>query len=528
MPEQIPLSERALFERTPLQETERNINDTEAAMKGISPHLGAKSIGLLGSFALTVNNISGPGMLDFPAIFQKAGYIPCLLCLFFVCLISSICATLLCDTMARIPGNESFDKRVEFSDIFRHFLGRRWFVITQLAFFLCLLSQNVAAIVSTAQVLDSLVATMILNESYALHFNSAYKSFFSVISWQHSDCSLQSIEDGSCVPFTYDAMVESPAPGGFVLTLGYVLCTFLFLYLGLLNLDENISMQIMSFFALLLISLEFLWCFHTQIRPEHSYDRVPAFGEDWSDCLGVVIFNFAFCVTIPSWVNEKKPSVDINRTIWASTISSTLLYTAVGWLGGLAFNEMPDNMLELLSSDKVDKTTNIFALFFSVFIIGMGIPIFCILMRYNLVVSNVCAEKWGLFWGGIFPWLISWFVYQGHGVLNLLSWSGLILNGFIDFFCPALVSLVAVRVILHQNVPLWYSSTNLYPTPSSGYLQLDNSLNMRRNIPDTIVGALPVFLRPYHESFMYFLTGAILVFVGIGLFLKIQSGFTSL
>ena len=32
--------------------------------------LGAKSITLLGSIALTVNNISGPGMLEFPAIFQ--------------------------------------------------------------------------------------------------------------------------------------------------------------------------------------------------------------------------------------------------------------------------------------------------------------------------------------------------------------------------------------------------------------------------------------------------------------------------
>jgi hypothetical protein len=32
--------------------------------------LGAKSITLMGSIALTVNNISGPGMLEFPAIFQ--------------------------------------------------------------------------------------------------------------------------------------------------------------------------------------------------------------------------------------------------------------------------------------------------------------------------------------------------------------------------------------------------------------------------------------------------------------------------
>ena len=28
-----------------------------------------------------------------------------------------------------------------------------------------------------------------------------------------------------------------------------------------------------------------------------------------SDCVGVVIFNYAYCVTIPSWVNEKRPEV---------------------------------------------------------------------------------------------------------------------------------------------------------------------------------------------------------------------------
>ena len=54
---------------------------------------------------------------------------------------------------------------------------------------------------------------------------------------------------------------------------------------------------------------------------------------------------------------------------------------AVDWLGGLAFDEMPDNMLEALSSDQVDRTTNMCTLLFGVFIIGCGISIFCVLMH---------------------------------------------------------------------------------------------------------------------------------------------------
>ena len=93
--------------------------------------LGAPTITLLGSLALTINNISGPGMLEFPSIFQSAGYAPCLVVLLFVFVISSSCATLLADAMARIPGNENFQKRYEFSDVVSHFLGRQWFGLTQ-------------------------------------------------------------------------------------------------------------------------------------------------------------------------------------------------------------------------------------------------------------------------------------------------------------------------------------------------------------------------------------------------------------
>jgi hypothetical protein len=94
-------------------------------------HLGAKTITLLGSIALTMNNISGPGMLDFPATFQSAGYVPCIITLVVVTTISSSCATLLSDAMARMPNNDKFQTRVEFSDIFDFYLGRGWFKLTQ-------------------------------------------------------------------------------------------------------------------------------------------------------------------------------------------------------------------------------------------------------------------------------------------------------------------------------------------------------------------------------------------------------------
>ena len=42
---------------------------------------GGKGFGLLASIALTTNNISGAGMLEFPQMFQRAGLLPSLISL---------------------------------------------------------------------------------------------------------------------------------------------------------------------------------------------------------------------------------------------------------------------------------------------------------------------------------------------------------------------------------------------------------------------------------------------------------------
>jgi len=40
---------------------------------------------------------------------------------------------------------------------------------------------------------------------------------------------------------------------------------------------------------------------------------------------GVVLFNYAYIVTVPSWLIEKKNEVSVNHTIWhASTLSSVI------------------------------------------------------------------------------------------------------------------------------------------------------------------------------------------------------------
>ena len=65
------------------------------------PH-GIALIGGFGSYALVVNNISGPGMLDFPQAFQAAGWLPCVLCILGVAAVSAAVACALTDAHASL------------------------------------------------------------------------------------------------------------------------------------------------------------------------------------------------------------------------------------------------------------------------------------------------------------------------------------------------------------------------------------------------------------------------------------------
>lgn len=57
------------------------------------------------------------------------------------------------------------------------------------------------------------------------------------------------------------------------------------------------------------------------------------------------MFAYTYVVTIPSWCNEKKPSVSINKSIWISSSSSTFAYIIFGLLGAWTYPNMQNSNL---------------------------------------------------------------------------------------------------------------------------------------------------------------------------------------
>ena len=59
--------------------------------------------------------------------------------------------------------------------------------------------------------------------------------------------------------------------------------------------------------------------------------------------LGISIFAYSYVVTIPSWVNEKHPSVSVNKAVWVPAAFGLGMKLLTGLLGAWAYSlVLPD------------------------------------------------------------------------------------------------------------------------------------------------------------------------------------------
>ena len=390
---------------------------------------------------LTVNNISGAGMLTLPRVFQQSGWVIPTLVFVVICVSSSLAATFLTDAMARIPGNSHFDLRVEFACIFGEFFGPGMKHVAQVMLMLCFYSQIIAGIVASAQVVDGFIVFLNPDRTtYALQFLPTPH----IISWTapayQPDTPKAACGDGDEVPFLN-------SDTGIILTLGYLLLCLALVPFAFGTLDDNITGQKLSFLLLLCFSTVFI----AQFAQEGLVAaRVPAFGASYRDMLGSIIFNYAFIVMVPSWLNEKRAEVSVNRTVWSGTVISTILYLLVGITGGLAYDSVQGNFLNSLASHCNPALTRFAAFLFAIVCVGLSVPIFCIMVRYNLIVDGLCSDRWAVIFSVVLPFAFSWVFYHGRSFNDVVSWSGVVNNGPVNFILPLLVALRAVNVAIKR------------------------------------------------------------------------------
>ena len=86
---------------------------------------------------------------------------------------------------------------------------------------------------------------------------------------------------------------------------------------------------------------------------------------------------------------------------------------------------------------------------FAFFIIGLDIPLFSVLTRYNLVNSGLCTPWVANTLVVYIPWGLSWLFYQGNDIATLLSWGGVLFTSFVSFILPLALGLYIL--VTHEN-----------------------------------------------------------------------------
>ena len=195
------------------------------------------------------------------------------------------------NTVSQIPGNAKFQQCIEFSDPFKIFWNETAYKVTQILFFLCTVCLNVAAIVDTAEVVDSFLG--LHYTSYGFNAGS-----LELQSWSHAPCTRKQVKLGLCQPFADESVY-----GSCLLTAGYVITAAVFLPICLMDLKENSAWQIFGFFVLMTTSAYFCYEFG---KLDFSFKYTTLWGHEWGDMLGVILFNFGLVLAIPAWLLHPK------------------------------------------------------------------------------------------------------------------------------------------------------------------------------------------------------------------------------
>ncbi|CAE7863351.1 unnamed protein product [Symbiodinium microadriaticum] len=316
-----------------------------------------------------------------------------------VCVLSSLASSaMLLASIRAYPDNKDYDVRVEYGTLCRHHFPRSASVIFQGIFQLAMLAANVSNIIQTAQVFDY---------------------FFVDIAGE--SCAIELFPDFQLLCRASRSEITPFGAGKLLISAGMVSVAAMSIPLGYWNLEENVRAQNLALLVILLSISSWVVIFCALGLEE---ERVPAVGSSFHHIEGTVLFNFMFVSTLPSWVCEKNPNVRPMRTITLVLMVATVAYILVGLLGGMAFEPFFNTSNTLLSelqhiAPEAPKFLRIVAKStiqaYSISANLASIPIFCILMRYNLQDGMGIKRFWASAIANLAPFFLAIAFYGGKG-----------------------------------------------------------------------------------------------------------------
>ncbi|KAL7272460.1 hypothetical protein RUND412_004727 [Rhizina undulata] len=370
-----------------------------------------QTIGFWGGMALLISSITGPGLTTIPLLFQEAGWLTPTLAFLIFGVLSGIVSLFLVETMATIRGNEEFQARVEYSTIAHLYLGPKSHVIMQVLLYCALQSVNISSIIISNQTMDTLLIQLF-----------------------HKTCALSFTEGWVCVSTVSSG---SPFNSYILFSLGYLISVCLVFPLSAMSLVQNIKFQLASVGVLFLVLA--IWIF---MFAEHGLNlSIPTVGSDQSSLMGFILNNFAFITTVPSFINELSRRVSIHKSIGYSIGLCVALFLVIGLMGAASFKiDTSSDILSTFSTSGQNKVlVSMVNILFPISVLVTSIPVFAIVMRYNLVRGNFCSNRWAIVWASLMPWVLI-IPFQTKGWLtSVMNWTSLIFGSTTNFIIPLIL-----------------------------------------------------------------------------------------
>jgi len=356
---------------------------------------------------------------------------------------------------------------------FQYYFGRKWFIAAMIGLVGSLMALVIISVVQSVQVMDNLLAT-IFGKTCGMNLTP----FQNV--WKNDTGTAFDVAHST----TFFACIDTNNLSGgnawgchIVLTLGYVLVASMAIPCGVFNLDDNMIIQQIAFWLTMLCWVIWIIASFSNDRSMNSISGgLVAVNNDVNTgsiagVLGAILFNFGFVTTVPSWINEKDPSAKVNRSLWFSTTICVVIYFLVAIPAGHVFADVlqgtvtgtcaahsgnngvggsqayncANNLLQVFTqSYTAPWQSNSFAATvlkasvyaFPVVCLVSSIPIFCIIIKYNLQ-ENGFSKTMSFFWGVIFPWVASFpLVYQPNVLSQVINFTSLVFVSFTSFIVP--------------------------------------------------------------------------------------------
>ncbi len=412
------------------------------------------SIGYWGGVCLLANNITGPGMVFIPSVFAQSGWLFPTVLFIVTGSLSAISVLYLAKSLTLIPGNEKLQKRMEFAPLIKMLFPAWLYKITFFGLLFLLQITNIGSIVISAQTMDY-TAMSIGGKTCALTLYSKTWSGSRILmsgSYMVGDSNavhpvFQCIVSGSNSTSTKDSVFGED----YVLSIGYIIVAIIVIPMGIFNLEDNIWVQKGGFLGLVFCVVAWLVQFMFVSGVDTSL--TPAVGDysSWGPSISLIVFNFGFTLTVPSWINEKEPGISTSSSVWTSVVISGhstsrhflavpvprpltfvhltsfagIMFLSLGLLGSwgrgysAAFTSGQD-LLAAVSAASVSTSASLAASYlFPIVALLSGIPVFSIIVRYNLLENGV-SKLWANFWAVLFPWAAALCVYSGS-ILNVVT-----------------------------------------------------------------------------------------------------------